>query len=422
MKSVKKIIGVLMILSTVLAMFASCKGSNKNYKSYIKENLIIWGDPTYNQSMYEAVKEFNKSYPNVTVKFVKKKSSEVIKDFGKIKDQKEFPNIICLDDNRLREFTFKYYRDVLNLNDKFNSYMDKFLKYKKNIVNINNNILAVPYSVKPVALYYRKDVFEKYNINPLDIKTWNDFINVGKTILNKSDNKTKMLYVNSDEDMFKILLNEKESSYFNKEGMLSINDINSKKSMEIIKNMYNFKIIQTGGYFDFNKNQNIATVIGDISVADYIKKSKEKNNNWGVMRLPAFENGGKNSATLGGTSLVIIDSEDSKNDNDLSVKLAKYITLNKKNLKTSFEKYSVFPSYTPAYDCSNFSKSIEAFDNLKLWKFFEQISKDIPIVNYTENFNQIDKIVATFIKEVVNSNDIDVKLKHMKEIIEKVVN
>ncbi len=64
-----------------------------------------------------------------------------------------------------------------------------FISCKRELVKLYDNFIAVPYTVEPVALYYRKDLLEKYNINSEDIKTWDDFIKAGEEIYKKAMGK-----------------------------------------------------------------------------------------------------------------------------------------------------------------------------------------------------------------------------------------
>ncbi len=117
----------------------------------------------------------------------------MIDEFSKIKDKNSYPNIICLEDKDIKEFGERYYKDIILLNDIMKNTIKDFVPCKRDTVKLYNNFIAAPYTVEPVALYYRKDLLEKYNVNSKDIKTWDDFIKVGEEIYKKSNGKVKMI-------------------------------------------------------------------------------------------------------------------------------------------------------------------------------------------------------------------------------------
>ncbi len=139
--------------------------------------------------MNEGVKAFKEKYPNVEVEFYNKNRENMIDEFSKIKDKNSYPNIICLDDKDLKEFGARYYKDLIILNEIMKNNIKDFISCKRELVKLYDNFIAVPYTVEPVALYYRKDLLEKYNINSEDIKTWDDFIKAGEEIYKKAMGK-----------------------------------------------------------------------------------------------------------------------------------------------------------------------------------------------------------------------------------------
>ncbi|NEZ47387.1 carbohydrate ABC transporter substrate-binding protein [Clostridium niameyense] len=418
----RNILLIICILIIPIVFIACKKGSNR--KNYIKSRLVIWGEPKYNQSMDIAVKDFNKRYPNVEVKFYKKSYEDILNNFGKSNNEKEYPNIICLKDSDLSEFASKYYKDILNLNSEIKPYIKDFIHYKKNIIKINENYIAIPYDVEPVALYYRKDIFNKYNIDPESIKTWNDFIEVGKMIDKKSNSNVKMISFNLDDNsMLKILLNQLGTYYFNYDNDVTIDKEDSNKAINLLKSIRNFNIVinNKGDYRNVINNENIATIPSNCEFAHYlINKYPNNSKKWGVIKMPAFEQGGKNSATTGGTSLVLIKSSKTNKDN-LTLSLAKYITLSRRNLEEGFKQYGLFPSYIPAYECDVFRKQVNYFENMRIWMMFSSISKQIPNINYTENFNAVERVLLKYKNNIYTSENIKKELQNIKEFINNVI-
>src|SRR5579862_5379840 len=73
---------------------------------------------------------------------------------------------------------------------------------------MNGHVYAIPWDLGPCAVYYKKDLFAKYGIDPSKIDTWDNYIAAGKVILQKSGGKTKMLPLGSGSmsEIFELLL------------------------------------------------------------------------------------------------------------------------------------------------------------------------------------------------------------------------
>lgn len=126
----------------------------------------------------DLVGSFKKVKPNITVEIEKVKDSGEFENALKIrKAANELPDIMPMKAYMLADF-----KDALApLNDieaaKINMYADKFA--------IDGNILGVPECMFNEFVWYKKSIFQEYNLQVP--KTWDEFINVCNTI--KAGNK-----------------------------------------------------------------------------------------------------------------------------------------------------------------------------------------------------------------------------------------
>ncbi|EJO5346183.1 carbohydrate ABC transporter substrate-binding protein [Clostridium botulinum] len=415
-------IGIAIIL--IVAIIVVFLSKNSNTKNFTKDKLVIWGDVNYNQVMNESLKVFKEKYPNVEVEFYNKNTHSLIDEFSKIKDKNSYPNIICLDDKDIKEFSSKYYKDVIILNEIVKNNINNFISCKRDLVKIYDNYIAVPYTTEPVVLYYRKDLLEKYKISSKDIKTWDDFIKIGEEIYKKSNGKVKILSFNKEDDtMLEILLREKGIYYFDKDNNLQIDQPDYIDAFNILKRLESDKISfdNKGNFKSFINNSNIVCIPYNSKLANYlINERKKESGKWEITKLPSFEVGGKNAATTGGTSIVGIKScKDSKAK--LAIELIKNIALNKSNLNKGFLNYGQFPSYKPTYDYAKFSQNENYFNDEKIWRIFVDIARDTPNINYNKDHNYVQKVMTDFQKRLLSSNDIETELKSIKNFINSIL-
>ncbi|APH18819.1 ABC transporter substrate-binding protein [Clostridium botulinum] len=419
----KKFIYIGIVVILIVAIILVILGRYNNTKNFTKDKLVIWGDVKNNQAMNEGVKAFKEKYPNVEVEFYNKNRENMIDEFSKIKDKNSYPNIICLDDKDIKEFGARYYKDLIILNEIMKNNIRDFISCKRELVKLYDNFIAVPYTVEPVALYYRKDLLEKYNINSEDIKTWDDFIKAGEEIYKKSNGKVKMISFNkSDNSMLEVLLNEKGIYYFDKDSKLQIDQPGYIDAFNILKRIEssNIDFDNKGDFKLFVNNSNVVCIPYNSELANHlISGRKQENGKWEIMKLPSFEVGGKNSAIAGGTSIVGIKSCKESKDK-LSMELIKNIALNKQSLNKGFLNYGQFPSYKPTYEYARFFQNVNYFNEEKIWRVFVDIASKAPSINYTKNYNSVQKIMTDFKKELLNSNDVEKELKNIKVFINSI--
>ena len=81
-----------------------------------------------------------------------------------------------------------------------------------------------------------------------------------------------------------------------------------------------------------------------------------------------------------------------------------------------YEKYSLFPSYLPAYDDERFNKSDYYFgDNFN--QMLSSITREIPQAIYTsENYSEIRNIAISVLEDILNNN------KDIKTSLEQAAN
>src|SRR5262245_31074115 len=75
------------------------------------------------------------------------------------------------------------------------------------------HVYGLPQSLSAMVLYYRTDLFEKMDLKPSDIDTWDKFVLEGKRL---AENKQAMIGL--DPSYFEILLRQRGSDWFGADG------------------------------------------------------------------------------------------------------------------------------------------------------------------------------------------------------------
>jgi len=320
------------------------------------------------------------------------------------------PDVFSVKDESIPMFVNKFPDGFLDISSTVNSIKSKFIDSKMLQCSVDGKFFAVPWDVNPTGVFYRKDIFKKANVFPEDIKTWEDYINVGKTIALSTAGGTKMLPIDEkNQDMlFREMLNQLKTGYFDKDGKIILDSKNSIKAMEIINKLnLNGLIYKVDGVASLNvaiKNGLIATLPYGSSLArQLIENDPEQAGKWGVIKLPVFEEGGNNAASVDSSSIMITKA--SKNTK-VALKFAEFAATDSPSLMAGFNQYGILPSYTSFYDTEDFDKGISFFENQKIWLLFSGIAKDSVSVNYTKKFAETKSEIIKAQTDILNKHSI----------------
>ncbi len=148
--------------------------------------ITIWSWNIAASSLKATVAGFNKQFPDVKV---------TVEDLG---NQQTFdktlagcaaggaglPDILSIENHESEIFWTQFPDCFVDL--KTLGYTDeiaaKFPDFKRTELEVDGKAYAMPWDSGPVAMFYRRDFYEKAGVDPATIKTWDDFIAAGKKI------------------------------------------------------------------------------------------------------------------------------------------------------------------------------------------------------------------------------------------------
>ena len=217
-------------------------------------------------------------------------------------------------------------RDDLTVFDKYEgSFLDisdLMVKYEKDLVPAvipllkdGDKWMAAPWDVAPAMLFYRTDIFEECGVNPDDIKTWDDYIEAGKVINEKTNGKTKMMGFDyngtSSFDMPLIIFYEEAGSFFDESGNVQFNSEAVKTAFTVFQKMVAEDITMNlpsewTDRITALTNDNLCTVPYGVWFAGTLKENlADQSGKWSCMPLPAVKENGNNQVNSGGSTVMV---------------------------------------------------------------------------------------------------------------------
>ncbi|GER67587.1 ABC transporter substrate-binding protein [Weizmannia acidilactici] len=418
---VKKSIAILASFMCILVLALSGCGSSSSSGGK-NTTITIWATNINVPLLKKAAATYKKDHPNFNVKVVEMANDDIRSKFttGLQAQGQGLPDAALLVDDGINGYLEKFPNAFVNISSKGfeKKYAKDFPKYKLDSVTYKGDLYALPFDAGPVGLFYRQDIFEKAGVDPNSIKTWDDYIEAGKTI--KAKTGVDMLsYDNTDITVYTILLSQQGLGYFDKNGNANLGTSESIKAAQLLQDMANNKILLGASgwnaWVSSLQNSKTATAIAGAWLVGTLEQQMPKlSGKWRVMNLPAFEEGGSRSANQGGSSFVI--SKSSKNI-DATYNFLKYFTTNY-NAQELAMKGGLFPSYLPVYKSSLFTQPEKYFGNQKVWTFFSGEMKKIPSVLYTANDAVGRDEAINMQAEIVRGKDVKTSVNAAKKRVE----
>ena len=382
---------------TAAATFAltGCGGGNSaSAESGDGNTVTVWAWDVALKQLQEASEKFKETHPDVEFVFEEMGTDQIYTKLATtLSTGKGLADVILLEGEQVSGYATKYPEGFADLSDIVNE--DDFLDVKIGEVSANGKIVGFPWDAGPVALFYRRDYFEQAGVNAEDIKTWDDFIEAGKKVMETcttpSGEPVKMLPIAPNGSNFwRLILTENGGSFFDAEGNTVVNSPEALEAMEMAKKIYDSGIVQN--YTDWAEyegvvvNESVATIPEAVWMIGTIKdKGPEQSGKWGVIDLPAFPGKEPAGSTNGGSDIVIPATSASL---DVAKEFVQFALTDQQLQVDGFVNYGLFPSYIPSYEDPTFSEADEFFGGQKIYETFIKLGQTVPSVNYTENFNE----------------------------------
>ena len=432
-KTLSLLVAVLLVLSFVACGNnttqppAGSEGAQTDTGEMSSENsgkLTIWAwDPNFNIAIMDEAKEiYLKDNPKVEFEIVDiaKGSLEQKLHVNLASGVTDgLPDITLIEDYNAQKYLQSYPGSFADLTGKIKH--DDFIDYKVALMTLDGKVYGVPFDTGASGFFYRTDYLKQagYEAQDLNDLTWAQFIEIGKTVKEKTG-KAMLPFGLDDGGLMRIMLQSAGKWYFDDDGSINLTNNDAvKEAVETYKAIVDADIIKpTNGWTEwvasFN-NGDSASVVTGIWIIGSIKAENSQSGKWGVAPTPRLNiSGSKNASNLGGSSWYVI--ENSKNK-DVAIDFLNKIYAGDNDFyqKILGDKGAV-GSYQPAQTGTAYAKEDAFFGNQKIYVDFSAWMKDIPSVNYGLHTYEADAAIFNVMPDVYAGNlSIEDALKKAEE-------
>ncbi|SDP25344.1 extracellular solute-binding protein [Phyllobacterium sp. OV277] len=284
--------------------------------------ITIWSWNVAASSLKSTLEGFNKQFPDIKV---------TVQDLG---NQQVFdktlaacaaggdglPDIVTIENFEAEIFWNRFPDCFANLKDLgyTSEIQAKFPEFKRTELEVGDVAYAMPWDSGPVAVFYRRDFYEKAGVDPKSVKSWDDFIAAGKKIAAANPGVVMaQADFNGDSEWFRMISNEQGCGYFSTDGQtITINHPACVATLDKIKQMKDAGTLTAANWDEKVQSNTAGTVASQVYGGWYegtVRTNSPKlTGKWGVYLMPSLTADGPHAANLGGSSLAISNGSQHK--------------------------------------------------------------------------------------------------------------
>lgn len=288
-------------------------------------------------------------------------------------------------------------------------FIDKHGKdfYKAKINMINNiapskKAYGFPNDWGNAAMYYNDAAFKKAGVDMTKVKTWDELIEAGKKLKEKTGKNLLFMRDTGELDTVKYLTEGQGVSLFDKSGNLNINDPAVTNAFKMVKKLQDAGIVQYGNlkeYAAIGQKCGILLAGGwmaSYQAADYPKEEGQ----WRIGAMPQLDDSSKNYSPMSGGSSYYVPK---KSDNaEAAMQFITFVETDKEALDAYME-LSGLPANTTAYKSEVAKKKFAYYGEQQILITLDKISQN-SIEGYTFPYSaDFDNYLAAASYDIKNN-------------------
>ena len=249
-------------------------------------------------------------------------------------------------------------------------------------------VLGLPQSLSAVVMYYRRDLFEQFNLSPSQFQTWDDVMRIGADLV--AENQS---FLALDPSYFGILLRQRGGHLFDEDGGVLPDFEMAVDTLEFLGELAKSQIglmpdrstifdpVFFGG--DVANNEIMAIIGADWYGLDMIQQfSSELEGEWGIMPLPAWvdpvtKKHSIRTSTFAGQGLMIYKGSEVI---DESWNFIEFVMTNREANAQRFLQGNSFPAYKPAFEDVRLLQPQPFFGYDSMGQILVELAPDVPRV------------------------------------------
>lgn len=227
----------------------------------------------------------------------------------------DLPDVIYIGPAEIAQF--QEYDMLVDLTDILEPLGDQLVDGALDSVTYNGKIYAYPDEIRPQVLYYNREIFEEYEIDPARCETIEGWIEVGRELKEKSDGKVYLSNYDPGKNTWRYYLRrgfipQAGGRIFDEEGNVVFGeDEGTKLAMNTLATLMEEELLISAPWmqpasFDAMRSNQIATFYIGAFYDEHMQKNvPDDAGKWGILPAPYFEKIGLKGAPVGGGAAIV---------------------------------------------------------------------------------------------------------------------
>jgi multiple sugar transport system substrate-binding protein len=344
--------------------------------------LTFW---SWVPDIQKEVNLFQQSHPNIKIdhRNVGQGEDQYTKLRTALKAGEGAPDVVQIEFQFLR--SFQQIDALVDISEHgANKVKDDFVPWTWDQVSEGSRVYAIPQDSGPMALLYRKDIFDKHGIEVPD--TWEQFAQEAVKLHEADPNVYMTDFAHNDAGWFTALLWQAGSRPFKVDGTsltININDAPAMKVAEYWQDLLDAEAVDTKPGFTSEWYSGlerglyaawISAAWGPVFLQGVAKKSSGK---WRAAPLPQWNAGAQVSANWGGSTSAVINQTQNPAE---ATEFAIWLNRNSKSAKMLADKSFLFPTLESLLNSSEFqNKSYSFYGGQQVNEVFIEASRQVDL-------------------------------------------
>jgi lactose/L-arabinose transport system substrate-binding protein len=370
----------------------------------LSADLVIWGWESAVQTLQAVEADFTAAYPNINVEYVIADAPTTYQNLQLAISGGGTPDISVIEDSHLAQFV--ELGALADITDQVTAYVPFMNDYKWQAASLDGRYYAMPWDSGPVAVYYRRDVFEAAGVDPASIETWDDFYEAAKTI--KEETGVSMWQQSKARNgarLFETLLWQRGLGYVDASGAVALDT--DPKVLETLEYMGRFweedmaadNEDWTDPWYTAFADGETATIVEASWMGAFFKSfiAPDAGGKWGVFKMPVWESGDAPTSNDGGSALAIFEESAQK---EAAWAYVQFHLGRIESQVAMYEASDFFPALEPTYADPFFNEPDPYFGGDTVRALFAEVVDEIPSAGvYTADYQEMNGLLAPEIQK-----------------------
>lgn len=366
----------------------------------IEGNLSIWGWDAAIASLAVVDSAFQEAYPNVELSYVPRPPADTYQQLQLAASAGSGgPDISIIEDSHLAQFA--QLGVLADLTEQVEPYLDVMNSYKWPPGQFEDRYYAMPWDSGPVAVFYRRDVFESAGIEPESLQTWDDYYQIATTVMQETGvPMLQLAKARNDGRTFEMMLWQQGLGYVDAEGNVILDtEPHVQQTLEFLGQFWEEDLASdtepwTDPWYGELADGTVATNPAAVWLGTFLKSfiAPDAAGAWGVVPLPKWEPDGAAASNDGGSQLAIWAQSEQQEA------AWAYIEFHLGREDSQLEMYretDIFPSLETTYTDPFFEEPDPYFGDQPVRQLFADVVGQIPDAGiYTPDYQEMNGLLV----------------------------